>query len=568
MAELTSAGDDGEPRSKATIMEVLRRNPDLVKALVASGLQRSAVMVATTLGVQNLRVMVWKENTAGYVAMLSMAMSVLSMTTSGQFGRFGDRCGRRVAAIVYSLASFLPAWMLMAFGFTRTGLYASSGLFVLSGVALGSDAVLVLASEATLEADRGMAFGLFQSFTAGFAFILFGIPAMLTTMPFIDGVPKPPISAWLFYQFVLGVLSLIVIATVRVRQPAGLAVGTKEAAACEQGAAEKVSEIHEPEMQMQRSRTERFAMRVVPMYSSICMAWRNRTLRRLYITSFFLFFSGDVVFDLGSLYFRDELGLLDHGTLEEQQTVSVLATLPPQLFVIPATAFTGVLAQHWGSMALLKFLIPISGIMTAGGVLLALIPRIWVVPIVCLMLNVASLASNVPLKHLVADAAPPGRVGEAMGTLGMVCQAISFLANAVVASTTPVMYAYMDKPLWIYYVLCGSLTLLAMVPLHGLLAGHRACAADGIENVKDLPERVQTATEEANDDLEQQMSQEQSVDRRCSHCRTCTTASFLLSPLTDIAADFGDVLDDASPLDVREAQDDGTITPSADVVTV
>eukprot|EP00932_Pfiesteria_piscicida_P016141 SRR837773.3079.p1 GENE.SRR837773.3079~~SRR837773.3079.p1 ORF type:complete len:360 (+),score=111.99 SRR837773.3079:25-1080(+) len=279
---------------------------------------------------------------------------------------------------------------------------------------------------------------------------------------------------WLFYQFVLGAAFFVVVAFVRVREHEG-AADQKEGGDPEVRGAEAAPPAAEA---ARESRCVWFAKTFVPMYSSIRLAWNTPSLRRLYMASFFLFFSGDVVFDLGSLYFRDELGLLHHSTLEQQQTVSVLATLPPQLFVIPATAFTGMLAQRWGSMTLLKLLIPVSGFMTAGGVLLAIIPRIWVVPIVCLMLNVASLASNVPLKHLVTEAAPAGRVGEAMGTLGMVSQAISFLANGVVAATTPVMYAHMTKPLWTYYILCGALTFLALLPLCGIATAAKDEAED------------------------------------------------------------------------------------------
>lgn len=446
----------------STMWQVLRRNPDLVKVMVASGLQRAAVTIAMVLGLQNLRVMVWKENTAQYTAMISMAMSALSMTTSGLFGRFGDRCGRRLAAIVYGLATFAPACMLMIFGFSSAGLLASSVATVLSGIAIASDALLVLASDVTLEEDRAMAFGLFQSFTSGLSFLLFGLPAIVTTMPFIHGVPNPSITAWLVYQLVLGVLYLAAVASVKA-QPIVVQCEASKQAETESQEARTV-----PQPAHADPRCMLLAQKLLPMFSSFRMISRSKGLRCLYLTSFFLFFSGDVVFDLGGLYFREELDLLDNGSLEEQQTVSVLSTLPPQLFIIPATAVAGLLADRWGSMTLLKVLIPVSGIMTAGSVLLALVPRLWVVPIVCLFLNVASLAGSVPLKHLVSAAAPPGCMGEAMGTLGMVSQVISFLANAVVAATTPSMYALMEKPLWMVYVVCGALTMLGMLPLLGL----------------------------------------------------------------------------------------------------
>jgi len=468
------------------MMAVLRRNPELVKAMVASGLQRSAVMVAITLGTQNLRVMVWRENTAQYTAMLSMCSSVLAMTTSGAFGRFGDRFGRRVAACIFGLSSFLPAWALMIFGFSATGLYASSAAFVLSGLASSTDAMLVLANDATREEDRAMAFGLFQTFTNAVTFLLFGMPALLSTIP---GAWKPSITIWLMYQLVLGLLYFALVLTVRIPERAGEPSTDAAAAATATAAPAPASEVEAPEEDAEsqlsplssggrrtqevgnkpgKSRCATWMLSMLPMYSQLELAWRNKNLRCLYITSIFLFFSGDLTFDLGSQYFRDELDLTKSGTLEQEQTISVLSTLPPQLFVIPATAFTGYLAQQWGSLKLLKVLIPVSAVMTSAGVVMAIFPYMWVVPLVCLAQNFAALADKVPLKHLVAEAAPRGRVGEAMGTLGMVGQAISFLGNAVVASTTPTMYHYLEKPLWIYFLACGALTLLSALPIQSM----------------------------------------------------------------------------------------------------
>mmetsp|Transcript_125178 Transcript_125178/g.400125 ORF Transcript_125178/g.400125 Transcript_125178/m.400125 type:complete len:127 (-) Transcript_125178:181-561(-) len=56
----------------------------------------------------------------------------------------------------------------------------------------------------------------------------------------------------------------------------------------------------------------------------------------------------------------------------------------------------------------------------------------------------------------------------ALGTLGMVGMAVSFLANGVVAASTPVMYKFMTKPLWIFYLVAGALTLLGGLPISKL----------------------------------------------------------------------------------------------------
>jgi len=437
--------------------EVIKRNPEMVKAMVASGIQRSAVMVGSTLGVQSLRALEWKDSAAEYTALLAMWMNILAMLSSPLFGRFGDRCGRRVAAVVYGVATFLPAWALVIFGFNARGLLATSAASLLSSVACSSDAMLVLTNDVTLEEDRAMAFGLFQGFTCLIVFLLCGLPVLLATM--LEAIPNPSVTAWLWYQVVLSALYFLVVMTVRL--PAGSVEGAIERQAVDEESQvpEKAEEVLKVTLAGRIAQAAR---------SSFDLAFQSNSLRMLYLSSIFIFFSGDVVFDLGSQYFRDELDLTEKGTLQQQELVSVLSSLTPLVFVVPATAFIGFLAQRIGSLRLLKVMIPFSAAMTAFGASLALMPQYWMIPVVCVAQNFAALAGNVPLKYLVAESAPEGRVGEALGTLGMVGMAVSFLANGVVAASTPVMYKFMTKPLWIFYLVAGALTLLGGLPISKL----------------------------------------------------------------------------------------------------
>jgi len=438
--------------------EVINRNPEMVKAMLASGIQRAAVMVGSTLGVQSLRALEWKDSAAEYTALLGMWMNILAMLSSPLFGRFGDRCGRRVAAVFYGVATFLPAWALVVFGFNATGLLATSAASLLSSVACSSDAVLVLTNDVTLEEDRAMAFGLFQGSTCLIAFLLCGLPVLLATM--VEAIPNPSVTAWLWYQVMLSALYFLVVMTVRL--PEGSVEG-----AIERQSVDEESQV--PEKAEEEVLKVTLAGRIAQAArSSMDLAFQSKSLRMLCLTSICMFFSGDVVFDLGSQYFRDELDLTETGTLQEQELVSVLSSLTPLVFVVPATAFIGFLAQRIGSLRLLKVMIPFSAAMTAFGASLALMPHYWMIPVVCVAQNFAALAGNVPLKHLVAESAPEGRVGEALGTLGMVGMAVSFLANGVVAASTPVMYKFMTKPLWIFYLVAGALTLLGGLPISKL----------------------------------------------------------------------------------------------------
>mmetsp|Transcript_15273 Transcript_15273/g.38790 ORF Transcript_15273/g.38790 Transcript_15273/m.38790 type:complete len:279 (+) Transcript_15273:2-838(+) len=208
----------------------------------------------------------------------------------------------------------------------------------------------------------------------------------------------------------------------------------------------------------------------LPIVSELLMVLKDPVLAYVLLTGSLLAFSGDLVFDIGSQFFRDELDLLGDGEmseerLEQNQLISVLTTLPAEILIIPGAMLVGSLGQRLGSLRLLKILIPISGICTASGVIMALAPSYWLVPVVCIAQNYAALAGNIPLKHLVAQVAPEGRVGEAMGTLGMLGQAVGFVANAATAAVTPMLLSCMPKPLWIYYVVCGALTLVAMLPV-------------------------------------------------------------------------------------------------------
>lgn len=486
---VSAAAPDDKPQAPlwkvGMVWQVLRRNPELAKAMLASGVQRADVSLAMTMCISNLRPMIWGSHMAEYTATISMTLNIVAVCTSGAFGRFGDRAGRRAAAVAFGFASFLPAWALLVFGFNERGLWASSAAFVVSGVGLSSDALLVLANEVTIPEDRSLAFGMFQAATNLLTFILFGIPAfVISTSHAIEG-PSP--MDWLLYHLVLSGVYFIAVGTIRM--PSKVCTAGSDASSCDENIGKEAGEgtcqdsQAATAQQVEGSCFWQFAMSVV---SPALIAWNHEALRRLCLSGVLLAFCGDIAFDIGSQYFRDELDLLEHGTFHEQQRVSVLTTLPPTILMIPASLLVGLLAQKFGSLPLLKALIPASAIMMAAGALMALAPQLWMVPVVCLAQNFASLAGNIPLKYLVAEAAPEGRVGEAMGALGMLMQGTSLVCNAIVAAVTPILYRHLTKPLWIYYLACGFLTLLGAIPLRGLILSSSASGKAAAEDAEDL----------------------------------------------------------------------------------
>lgn len=466
-----------------------RRNPELRKALLASGLQRAAVMVVNTLATNNLRALVWKDKLAENTAILSICLCLAAIATGGPVGRLGDQVGRRAAAILVGITSFVPAWALLVFGFNETGLYANSACIVLSGVGLCSDALLVLASEVTLKEDREVAFGMFQAATNLISFLLFGLPALLTTtLPCLPGIP---IEWWLWYQVVLSILYFLSVWNIRIPRTSTAALDAGETAATPAPAA--VAELEAGSSGRGAAAHLRAAarrLRQLPVVSGFLMVLQCAALRRLYLAGALLAFSGDLVFDIGAQYFRDALGLLDSGALHDHQRIAVLSTVPPGLLVIPASVFVGLVAQRVGSLPLLRAMVPIAAVMTASGASLSLWPYHWVIPVVSFAQNIASLALNIPLKHLVVQATPEGRVGEAMGTLGTTSQAINLLANAVTVVLTPALYRHMQKPLWVYYVACGALTLVGALPLWGL--SDIAADSPAAEGAKERPKSSAT----------------------------------------------------------------------------
>lgn len=487
---------ESERDVQASCSSFLRKNPELAKVMLASGLQRSAVTLAGTLGIQNLRAMVWGESTAQNTAIVSMCLNLLAMTTGGLFGRLGDSVGRRVAACTFGFTSFLPAFALLTFGFNSTGLLVSSIGSVLSGFGCSSDALLVLAHDVTLEEDRALAFGLFQAATNLIAFVLYGLPALLTVM--LQVLPNPSIMAWLYYQFGLSAAYFLVV--VAIKMPA---MAEHDGHRCDRElqpdlstqpdleanpdqevqpppAVQQTSNVEEgkaqanQEMPVSRARRLMRMLAGLPVISELLMVLHEPALGCVLLIGALLAFSGDLVFDIGSQFFRDELDLLGDDSMSEQrlkqnQLISVLTTLPAEIFIIPGAMLVGSLGHHFGSLQLLKILIPLAGAFTASGAIMALAPSYWLVPVVCIAQNYAALPGNIPLKHLVAQVAPEGRVGQAMGTLGMLGQAVSFVANATTAAVTPVLLHYMQKPLWIYYLVCGTLTLAALLPAYRIV---------------------------------------------------------------------------------------------------
>jgi len=189
------------------------------------------------------------------------------------------------------------------------------------------------------------------------------------------------------------------------------------------------------------------------------------TLGLICIVIVLIDFSKDLAFDIGGQFFMESLDLIKHGTHEKQQMVSILSSMPTQVTSIPAMALIGWLAKRYRPLKMLWVMIPLGTVLIMSGCLMNWFPYMWFVPIVCVTENFADM-TRIPLDLFVTELAPKGRLGEAMGVVGMVKQIVGFLGNAVVVAVNPALQSTgLHNPLWVYYPACGVLRLLALLAL-------------------------------------------------------------------------------------------------------
>eukprot|EP00439_Symbiodinium_sp_Y106_P020884 s2616_g2.t1 len=84
--------------------------------------------------------------------------------------------------------------------------------------------------------------------------------------------------------------------------------------------------------------------------------------------------------------------------------------------------------------------------------------------------------------RLASGVAPPGRVGEALSSIGIAAQLASLIGNIAVAVLNRwLMSTDLYDPLWIYYPACGTLSLCAIIPLIGTPRGGWGSASGDLQ---------------------------------------------------------------------------------------
>eukprot|EP00930_Biecheleria_cincta_P053977 TRINITY_DN3981_c0_g1_i1.p1 TRINITY_DN3981_c0_g1~~TRINITY_DN3981_c0_g1_i1.p1 ORF type:complete len:516 (-),score=89.02 TRINITY_DN3981_c0_g1_i1:189-1694(-) len=468
-------------------LAVLMRNPQMLKVAVASGVHCTAMSMIYALVVGPLKTEVWGHRQAEHQSEMAMATAIFSALSSYYFGAFSDKVDRRLAVSIFGLCQFLPGWSLLASGFDTTGLWVFMCLQVLAGLGVASNVMLILASDVTRLEDREFAFGLFYAISA-LVSLLGGIPIVfIVTLNVIPNNPR--MACWLHVGLSLAFFILVASMPRITREEGELLPIEIERLADSSG--NRAEESHpgfecyvQPEEpnphvqgsgevpnvpEKQESKAKRRICRKCDIWGLVVpfkLLFEVHALGLICIVIVLIDFSKDLVFDIGGQFFMESLDLIKQGTHEQQQRVSILSSIPSQMTGIPALALVGWLAKRYRPLTMLWVMIPVGTILIMSGCLMNWFPFMWFVPIVCITENFADL-TRIPLNLFVTELAPKGRLGEAMGVVGMVKQIVGFLGNLVVVAVNPVLQeSGLHNSLWVYYPACGLLRLFALLALH------------------------------------------------------------------------------------------------------
>lgn len=456
----------------------------MIKVALASGVQKAALSIVYALVIGPLKTEVWGDSQAGIQAEMAMATAIFSAVSSYYFGVLSDKVDRRLAVSIFGLVQFLPGWSLLALGFNSMGLWVFMSLQILAGLGVASHIMLVMANDMTQPEDREFAFGLFYALQS-FVSLLGSISTLLVAT--LDLIPNSPrIACWtcaglsvIFFAFVASMPQ-----TFKQEDEGELPareIGRQiEAESNLWGSARVPGETAEepnhdiesnsvaPDAVAKEQQTQQPRCKKCNIWGLVMpfkLFFEIRTLGLLCITIVLFEFTQDLTFDIGGQFFMQSLDLVEHGTLQKQQLVSILSLLPAELTGVPAMAFVGWLAKLYKPMRVLWVMFPVGAVLIASGCLMSLFPYMWFVPIVSVTENFASLA-RIPLALVVTELAPEGRLGETMGALGMVKQIVGFLGNAVVALVTPALQSSgLHNPLLVFYPTAGMLRVLALLAL-------------------------------------------------------------------------------------------------------
>lgn len=435
---------------------LLIRNPELVKAVTAAGLLAAATVMSpiVPMVLVELRSDVWGHRMSEYTAMFNSANGIMAFFFSGYFGRLGDMLDRRVAMLAVGVLGFAPTWALLVCGQNTGGLVAFSVLSVFGGAACitvtGCPTCYALVNDVIPPGDREIAFGCcFASVV--FIAVLSNFGGLL-----VNTLCREGHEAIIFYVLGLNFAFFAIISLVKLPTPDGRKAPVPEEEDCDSDVSTGSSSA--ADANFPQAKRPSFCTGFGP----IDLFKQCPDLRYLCVVAALVSLPETTLTDVSAQYALNQFDLIYSSDGARKKEVAIVFQWPGYLFLMPAFLVAGFLAKTCGALRTLKILIPLTGVMMSMPVLVRFVPRIWLAAITGMAVPL-SMVVFAPLQSLISEVAPPGKVGEAMGSVGASKQAVGLASNIAVSGLVPALLRTgFEKPLWIFYPLATLTSFAAL----------------------------------------------------------------------------------------------------------
>lgn len=432
-------------------------NPNAAKAVLSLCLVSSLDLVPVVLVVADMQGRIWSDQMSSYKAIVNIVRCLLAFFAAGPLGRFGDRCGNRLAVALVGLLVALPTFALLMFGTDSAGLNAWAAAYSLAGLTGsaggGSPANLALVNEMCRPEDVETMVGIsFASVTVfWFAADMIGI------------LIEKTISQTAVLVFIAG-FSLVNFALLfSIRKPRFLAAPVVRPDTEQELAGEPQQQaLREHSVTSPNNRNTSF------LCGTFYFAYENRTVGMICLLSALISLPETVLFDVRTQYIYGVFGLLGGSNEDDssQRTwISLLSFTCGQLAFTCGSGVVGYLSKKFSAHRVLAWLLPMVAVAQSANVILLLTPYMWAVAMTGI-LNGSSLIVMVPLQVLVVQESPPERVSEAMGAVGAAKALATLLGNLLVSVCSPLLQASsLANPLWVFFPASSFISLTGLVLL-------------------------------------------------------------------------------------------------------
>uniref|UniRef100_A0A7S2ICN8 Major facilitator superfamily (MFS) profile domain-containing protein n=1 Tax=Zooxanthella nutricula TaxID=1333877 RepID=A0A7S2ICN8_9DINO len=438
------------------IWPAVRRNPVGMAMFTWCG------MIALLGGMQgtvstSIAAEVWGESMTSTRVAFASAGLALGMVCAGPFGRFGDKCGNRLACVILTLFLTMPYVAYLVFGLTERGLWVASAATLLPGLTgmtvLGAPCQYALGHDIVVPGDFAVMTPL-AFFMANFVSIVGTYVAQVLQGRF-------GVDAVVWFGLAVGAFAMVGLSLLPVRKPGSaraLDVSTNDA-----GDAGCVEEGGSATAQQRSPGPDNAASCAV--VSSLCFAVSNPLMLWLCMITMLLCASEALIGDVMPQFILGCLGWLG-GDVDIQTSSAFLfdISLTLQGAMALACLFVSWLSAHFSTFSVLVSASLVAVVMQLVPPVMLMLPDQWFAYVVAVCIAL-SMSAAPPTTSLVPLIIPPGQIGEAMGALGSF-KCFSFLAgNLICLFVVPSLQkSGIDHPLWIAFPVC-SLCAFGAVPL-------------------------------------------------------------------------------------------------------